>query len=72
MAEREQSEQRATPGETTEAEVPGGDVYSEIRSQLTASRERSYSQGRQGCCGKAADYLGRKGPPPGSPWSRGA
>ena len=47
--------------------------YDDIRAMLTASRARSYSQGRDGCCGKAAEHLGLSGPPPpGSPWSRNA
>ena len=46
--------------------------YDAIRVQLAASRARSHAQGRQGCCGKAADYLGATGPPPGSPWARDA
>jgi hypothetical protein len=41
-----------------------------IYETLRTSRERSYEQGRQGCCGKARDYLGGGGPPPGSPWAR--
>ena len=44
--------------------------YDDIRDQLAASRARSYEQGRNGCCGKAADYLASTGPPPGSPWAR--
>lgn len=45
--------------------------YDDIRAMLSASRARSYSQGRDGCCGKAAEHLGLSGPPPpGSPWSR--
>ena len=49
-----------------------GATYDDIRATIAASRARSYEQGRKGCCGKAADYLGSKGPPPGSPWARGA
>ena len=43
---------------------------STIEAQIRAARERSYAQGRSGCCGKAADHLGRTRPPPGSPWAR--
>ena len=46
--------------------------YDAIRSQLAASRARSYEQGRSGCCGKATDHLGSSGPPPDSPWARGS
>ena len=46
--------------------------YDAIRSQLAASRARSYEQGRRGCCGKATEYLGSSGPPPDSPWARGS
>ena len=49
-----------------------GATYDDIRATIAASRARSYEQGRKGCCGKAADYLGSKGPPPGSPWARDA
>ena len=41
-----------------------------IRAMTRAARERSYAQGRDGCCGKAASTLGVASPPAGSPWSR--
>ncbi len=45
--------------------------YDAIRELTAASRERSYAQGRQGCCSKASDYLdGGARPPAGSRWSR--
>jgi len=36
---------------------PPEDAAARIREAVAASRARSYSQGRRGCCGKAADYL---------------
>ena len=44
--------------------------FDDIRATLAASRKRSYEQGRNGCCGKAAEYLSGGGPPAGSPWSK--
>ena len=44
--------------------------YDEIRATLAASRARSKAQGREGCCGKAADHLGNAGPPADSPWAK--
>jgi len=44
--------------------------FDDIRAMLAASRARSYEQGRDGCCGKAAGHLGQTGAPPGNPWSR--
>ena len=44
--------------------------YDAIRETLAASRARSKAQGREGCCGKAADHLGNAGPPPDSPWAK--
>ena len=62
------------PGSPQEANAADArySTYDEIRKTLTASRRRSYEQGRQGCCGKAADHLGVQKPPPGSPWARDA
>ena len=60
----------AATGAPDAADGSGGSTYDDISAQLAASRARSYEQGRNGCCGKAADYLGKAGPPPGSPWAR--
>ena len=57
---------------TTAYEFCAGLQYDEIRSMLAASRARSYEQGRDGCCGKAANHLKADGPPPGSRWARGS
>ena len=57
------------PGEFA-AKRPRYCKYDVIRETLAASRERSYRQGRDGCCSKAADYLGGNEPPADSPWKR--
>eukprot|EP00966_Prymnesium_polylepis_P114931 2656005-Prymnesium_polylepis.1 len=53
-----------------------GPAYSKsdaIRDLTRASRERSRSQGRNGCCGKASTYLESTGPPVDKGrWSRDA
>ena len=44
--------------------------FDDIRATIAASRTRSREQGRDGCCGKASEYLAPSGPPAGSPWSK--
>jgi hypothetical protein len=45
--------------------------YDAIRELTASARERSYSQGRDGCCSKTSSYLdGDAKPPATSPWAR--
>ena len=64
---RESSDDAAAASENA---APKYCKYDAIKATLAASRQRSYEQGRQGCCGKAADHLGAGPPPADSPWSR--